>query len=62
MLDLFMCGGFVCRFNASDGKKSVRAILPSNLSSDVISGNIQNKGLIRILDYALNEIPTKSEK
>lgn len=49
-------------FNASDGKKILRAILPSNLSSEVISGNIQNKGLIRILDYALNEIPAKFEK
>lgn len=52
----------VFRFNASDGKKRLKAILPSNLSSEVISGNIQNKGLIRLLDYALNEIPTKSEK
>ncbi|KAJ4713205.1 Replication protein A subunit [Melia azedarach] len=61
VLDLKLTGNRYM-FNASDGKKSVRAILPSNLSSDVISGNIQNKGLIRILDYALNEIPTKSEK
>ncbi|CAL5372243.1 unnamed protein product [Camellia sinensis] len=32
------------------------------LSSEVMSGNIQNLGLIRILDYAVNDIPTKNEK
>ncbi|KAL5746735.1 hypothetical protein ACOSP7_023707 [Xanthoceras sorbifolium] len=61
VLDLKLTGNRYM-FNASDGKLSLRAILPSNLSSEVISGNIQNKGLIRIIDYALNEIPTKSEK
>lgn len=49
-------------FTASDGKMKLKAILPSNLSSEVISGSIQNKGLVRILDYTLNEIPNKSEK
>ncbi|KAK9198750.1 hypothetical protein WN944_013936 [Citrus x changshan-huyou] len=61
VLDLKLTGNRYM-FNASDGKKRLKAILPSNLSSEVISGNIQNKGLIRLLDYALNEIPTKSEK
>lgn len=51
-----------CRFTASDGKKKLKGILPSHLTTEVISGNIQNLGLIRILDYSLNDIPSKSEK
>lgn len=53
---------FVYRFAASDGKMKLKAILQSSLSSEVTSGNIQNLGLIRILDYSLNDIPTKNEK
>ncbi|KAK4479925.1 hypothetical protein RD792_012977 [Penstemon davidsonii] len=49
-------------FMANDGKMKVRALLQSALSSEVTSGNIQNLGLIRILDYTLNDIPTKNEK
>ncbi|KAF7806265.1 replication protein A 70 kDa DNA-binding subunit B [Senna tora] len=49
-------------FTASDGKMKLRAILPSNQNSQVISGSIQNLGLIRIVDYTLNDIPNKSEK
>ncbi|XP_047338059.1 replication protein A 70 kDa DNA-binding subunit B [Impatiens glandulifera] len=49
-------------FMASDGKTKLRAILQSSLSSEVISGKIQNLGLIRILDYTVNDIPTKNEK
>ncbi|XP_010258039.1 PREDICTED: replication protein A 70 kDa DNA-binding subunit B-like [Nelumbo nucifera] len=49
-------------FMASDGRTKVKAILPSNLSAEIESGNIQNLGLIRILDYTLNVIPNKSEK
>ncbi|KAI4335903.1 hypothetical protein L6164_014499 [Bauhinia variegata] len=49
-------------FSASDGKKKLRAILPSSQDSRVMSGNIQSLGLIRILDYTLNDIPNKSEK
>ncbi|GKV35512.1 hypothetical protein SLEP1_g43770 [Rubroshorea leprosula] len=41
---------------------NLRAIFPSNISAEVISGGIQNKGLVRILDYTLNDIPNKSEK
>ncbi|KAL6541214.1 Replication protein A 70 kDa DNA-binding subunit B [Orobanche hederae] len=48
-------------FTANDGKRKVRAILQSSLSSQVLSGNIQNLGLIRVLDYALNDIPAKNE-
>ncbi|XP_054807507.1 replication protein A 70 kDa DNA-binding subunit B [Prosopis cineraria] len=49
-------------FTASDGKLKLRAILPSSQNSQVLSGNIQNLGLIRITDYTLNDIPNKSEK
>ncbi|KAL3640500.1 Replication protein A 70 kDa DNA-binding subunit B [Castilleja foliolosa] len=49
-------------FMANDGKKKVRALLQSSLSSEVTSGNIQNLGLIRVLDYTCNDIPTKNEK
>ncbi|KAK6148622.1 hypothetical protein DH2020_019534 [Rehmannia glutinosa] len=49
-------------FMANDGKMKVRALLQSSLSSEVTCGNIQNLGLIRVLDYTLNDIPTKNEK
>ncbi|GFP82409.1 probable tRNA (guanine(26)-n(2))-dimethyltransferase 2 [Phtheirospermum japonicum] len=49
-------------FMASDGKMKVRALLQSSLASKVTSGNIQNLGLIRVLDYTCNDIPTKNEK
>lgn len=55
-----VCG--IDRFTANDGRMKVRAILQSSLSAQVISGNIQNLGLIRVLDYALNDIPSKNEK
>ncbi|XWS37265.1 hypothetical protein CRYUN_Cryun19dG0028600 [Craigia yunnanensis] len=61
VLDLKLTGNRYT-FNASDGKMKVRAIFPSNMSSEIISGSIQNKGLVRILDYTLNDIPNKSEK
>lgn len=40
----------------------LKGILPANIESEVLSGNIQNLGLIRILDYTLNDIPNKPEK
>nr|GMC55280.1 replication protein A 70 kDa DNA-binding subunit B [Ipomoea batatas] len=49
-------------FTANDGKMKLKAILQSSLSSEVISGAIQNLGLVRILDYTLNDIPMKNEK
>ncbi|GER40152.1 replication protein A 70 kDa DNA-binding subunit B [Striga asiatica] len=49
-------------FMANDGKMKVRALLQSSLSLLVTSGNIQNLGLIRVLDCTLNDIPTKNEK
>ncbi|XP_021660871.2 replication protein A 70 kDa DNA-binding subunit B [Hevea brasiliensis] len=48
-------------FDANDGKMKIKAIFNSRLSSEITSGNIQNLGLIRILDYTVNEIPSKSE-
>lgn len=53
---------FNYRFTASDGKMKLKAILQSSMSSEVISGAIQNLGLVRILDYTLNDIPMKNEK
>ncbi|GKV35510.1 hypothetical protein SLEP1_g43768 [Rubroshorea leprosula] len=61
VLDLKLMGNRYT-FSASDGKLKLRAIFPSNISSEVISGSIQNKALVRILDYTLNDIPNKSEK
>lgn len=49
-------------FTASDGKMKLKALLQSSLTSEVMSGNIQNLGLIRIVDYTVNDIPTKNEK
>ncbi|KAL7161211.1 hypothetical protein ACSBR2_041795 [Camellia fascicularis] len=49
-------------FTASDGKMKLKSLLQSSLSSEVMSGNIQNLGLISIIDYAVNDIPTKNEK
>ncbi|XP_068656397.1 replication protein A 70 kDa DNA-binding subunit B-like isoform X2 [Aristolochia californica] len=50
------------RFMASDGQKKLKAMLPTYLSSEIRSGNLQNLGLIRILDYTCNAIPNHSEK
>lgn len=46
----------------NDGKQKLNGLLPSQLTSKVISGEIQNLGLIRILDYTLNDNPKTSEK
>ncbi|XP_057519872.1 replication protein A 70 kDa DNA-binding subunit B [Amaranthus tricolor] len=47
---------------ASDGKQKIKGILQSSFSDMVSSGSIQNLGLIRILEYTLNDIPNKPEK
>ncbi|OVA02158.1 OB-fold nucleic acid binding domain [Macleaya cordata] len=49
-------------FVASDGKMKLKATLPSNMSSEINLGNLQNLGLIRILGYTLNVIPKTLEK
>ena len=48
------------RFNANDGKTKIKAMLPATLTSEIVSGKIQNLGLIRLLDYTPNDIPGKS--
>ncbi|XP_077222798.1 replication protein A 70 kDa DNA-binding subunit B-like [Tasmannia lanceolata] len=50
------------KFMANDGKMKLMAMLPSSFSSEINSGNLQNLGLIRILDYTCNAIPNKPEK
>ncbi|GAV64398.1 tRNA_anti domain-containing protein/Rep-A_N domain-containing protein/Rep_fac-A_C domain-containing protein [Cephalotus follicularis] len=61
VLDLTRIGvGKSYRFTASDGKKKLQAVLQSTFTADVEAGKIQNMGLLRILDYALNDV--KSEK
>ncbi|KAL9243304.1 hypothetical protein vseg_017206 [Gypsophila vaccaria] len=49
-------------FTVSDGKQKLKGILQSSFLDMVSSGAIQNLGLIRILDYTLNDIPNKPEK
>ncbi|KAF9624564.1 hypothetical protein IFM89_011738 [Coptis chinensis] len=49
-------------FEASDGEMKLKAMSQSSLSSEITMGNLQNLGLIRILDYTLNPIPNKTEK
>ncbi|KAJ4767487.1 Replication protein A 70 kDa DNA-binding subunit A [Rhynchospora pubera] len=49
-------------FMASDGKMKVKAMLPTHFASEINSGNLQNLGLIRVLDYTLNSIPNQTEK
>uniref|UniRef100_A0A0E0KAH9 Replication protein A subunit n=1 Tax=Oryza punctata TaxID=4537 RepID=A0A0E0KAH9_ORYPU len=49
-------------FAASDGKAKIKTMLPTQLAPEVRSGNIQNLGLIRVLDYTCNIIPQQMEK
>ncbi|VVA27628.1 PREDICTED: replication [Prunus dulcis] len=53
--------GITYKFTASDGKMKLKGMFSSQLASQITSGNIQNLGLVRILDYAVNEIPGMSE-
>ncbi|KAK1387998.1 Replication protein A subunit [Heracleum sosnowskyi] len=62
VLDLKLTGNSRFRFVANDGKLKLDGMFPSSLSNEVNSGNIQNLGLIRILDYTLNDIPLKNKK
>lgn len=58
----WLIGLFACRFTANDGKMKLKAMFPSSFSSEINSGNIQNLGLIQVIDYTLNDIPSKQEK
>ncbi|KAK1307194.1 hypothetical protein QJS10_CPA10g01978 [Acorus calamus] len=64
VVDLKPIGNSNTRFTfmASDGKMKIKAMLPTHISSEVHSGNLQNLGLIRILDYTCNSIPNQPEK
>ncbi|ESQ31830.1 hypothetical protein EUTSA_v10003822mg [Eutrema salsugineum] len=49
-------------FSANDGKTKVKAMFTASLTPEIISGNIQNLGLIRLLDFTVNDISSKSTK
>ncbi|CAH8305494.1 unnamed protein product [Eruca vesicaria subsp. sativa] len=49
-------------FNANDGKTRVKAMFTASLTPEIISGKIQNLGLIRLLDFTVNDISSKSTK
>jgi hypothetical protein len=51
-----------CSFLASDGKDKIKTMLLTQLAPEVRSGNIQNLGVIRVLDYTCNTIGEKQEK
>ncbi|KAK8918529.1 hypothetical protein KSP39_PZI021340 [Platanthera zijinensis] len=64
VVDLKPIGSSTTRFTfmASDGKKKIKAMLPTHFASEINSGNLQNLGLIRILDYTCNTIPNQPDK
>ncbi|CAN1233586.1 Replication protein A 70 kDa DNA-binding subunit B [Linum perenne] len=49
-------------FDANDGNMKLRSLFNSWMTPEIISGTVQNLGLVRILDYTINEIPNKAEK
>ncbi|VVB17558.1 unnamed protein product [Arabis nemorensis] len=49
-------------FNANDGKTRVKAMFTASIAPEIISGNIQNLGLIRLIDFMVNDISSKSTK
>ncbi|KAM0937492.1 putative replication factor A protein [Dioscorea sansibarensis] len=64
VVDLKPIGNSTSRFTfmASDGKMKIKAMLPTHFASEIQSGNLQNLGLIRILDYTCNSIPNQPDK
>ncbi|XP_072980506.1 replication protein A 70 kDa DNA-binding subunit B-like [Typha angustifolia] len=64
VVDLKPIGSSTTRFTfmASDGKLKLKAMLPTHFATEINSGNLQNLGLIRILDYTCNAIPNQPEK
>jgi replication factor A1 len=46
---------------ASDGKDKIKGMLRTQFAAEVHSGNLQNLGLIRILDYTCNAIVGKDK-
>ncbi|CAM8978131.1 unnamed protein product [Rhodiola kirilowii] len=49
-------------FTANDGKQKVKVILQAMFEPDILSGKIQNLGLICLKGYSVNDIPNKNEK
>ncbi|CAI8605550.1 unnamed protein product [Vicia faba] len=49
-------------FTASDRTKKLKTILQSSLSSELLLEKVQNRVLIRVLEYTLDVIPNKPEK
>ncbi|XP_010483760.1 PREDICTED: replication protein A 70 kDa DNA-binding subunit D-like [Camelina sativa] len=49
-------------FSANDGKTKVKAIFTASLTPEIISGKIQNLCLIRLIDFTVNDISSKSTK
>jgi len=49
-------------FSANDGKTKVKAMFTASLTPEIISGKIQNLGLIRLIDFTVNDISSKSTK
>ncbi|RLN39553.1 replication protein A 70 kDa DNA-binding subunit B [Panicum miliaceum] len=62
VVDLKPLGG-TSRFSfiANDGKDRIKAMLPAKFAAEVHSGNLQNLGLIRILDYTCNNVPNNEK-
>nr|CAB3501598.1 unnamed protein product [Digitaria exilis] len=64
VVDLKSIGGTGSRFSfmASDGKDKIKAMLPTQFAAEVRSGNLQNLGLIRVLDYTCNAVPNNDNE
>ncbi|KAJ6795411.1 replication protein A 70 kDa DNA-binding subunit B [Iris pallida] len=64
VVDLKPIGSSTTRFTfmANDGKMKLKAMLPSHFAPEIHSGNLQNLGLIRVLDYTCNTIPNQPDK
>ncbi|XP_066326321.1 replication protein A 70 kDa DNA-binding subunit B-like [Miscanthus floridulus] len=63
VLDLKSIGtGSRFSFMATDGKDKIKAMLPTNFALEVHSGNLNNLGLIRILDYTCNLVKGNNDK
>ncbi|KAL0746879.1 hypothetical protein Bca101_028881 [Brassica carinata] len=56
--------GFLIKvsFSANDGKTRVKAMFTASLTPEIVSGKIQNLGLIRLVDFTVNDISSKSTK
>ncbi|KAJ7277071.1 hypothetical protein O6H91_02G027800 [Diphasiastrum complanatum] len=62
VLELKPVGSTRYTFLVNDGKLKMKAMLPSTMSAFVVSGKLQNMGLIRINDYTCNVVPNQPQK